>query len=75
LLREHLKDPHQQIVGDAATVVAKRDARIRIERTATGKYRTTPLRALWQHASYFTTAAPKTLPRSWTTMTGRSASI
>jgi cytochrome c peroxidase len=23
------------------------------ERTATGKYRTTPLRALWQHAPYF----------------------
>ena len=23
------------------------------ERTATGKYRTTPLRALWQHPPYF----------------------
>ena len=23
------------------------------ERTATGKYRTTPLRGLWQHARYF----------------------
>ena len=23
------------------------------ERTATGKYRTTPLHALWQHAPYF----------------------
>ena len=23
------------------------------ERSATGKYRTTPLRALWQHAPYF----------------------
>jgi cytochrome c peroxidase len=24
-----------------------------VARTATGKYRTTPLRGLWQHASYF----------------------
>jgi hypothetical protein len=31
------------------------------ERTATGKYRTTPLRALWQHAPYFHDGSAPTL--------------
>jgi mono/diheme cytochrome c family protein len=31
------------------------------ERTATGKYRTTPLRALWQHAPYFHDGSAKDL--------------
>src|SRR4029078_6657150 len=31
------------------------------ERTATGKYRTTPLRALWQHAPYFHDGSAATL--------------
>jgi hypothetical protein len=31
------------------------------ERTATGAYRTTPLRALWQHAPYFHDGSAKTL--------------
>ena len=31
-------------------------------RTATKKYRTTPLRALWQHAPYFHDGSAKTLP-------------
>jgi len=31
------------------------------ERSATGKYRTTPLRALWQHAPYFHDGSAKTL--------------
>jgi hypothetical protein len=31
------------------------------ERTATGKYRTTPLRALWQHAPYFHDGSARTL--------------
>jgi cytochrome c peroxidase len=30
-------------------------------RTATGMYRTTPLRALWQHAPYFHDGSAKTL--------------
>lgn len=32
------------------------------ERTATGKYRTTPLRALWQHAPYFHDGSAADLP-------------
>ena len=32
------------------------------ERTATGKYRTTPLRALWQHAPYFHDGSAPDLP-------------
>ena len=32
------------------------------KRTATGKYRTTPLRALWQHAPYFHDGSAKDLP-------------
>ena len=32
------------------------------ERTATGKYRTTPLRALWQHAPYFHDGSAGDLP-------------
>jgi cytochrome c peroxidase len=31
------------------------------QRSATGKYRTTPLRALWQHAPYFHDGSAKTL--------------
>ena len=31
------------------------------ERTKTGKYRTTPLRALWQHAPYFHDGSAATL--------------
>jgi hypothetical protein len=31
-------------------------------RTATGKYRTTPLRALWQHAPYFHDGSARDLP-------------
>ena len=31
------------------------------ERSATGKYRTTPLRALWQHAPYFHDGSAETL--------------
>jgi len=32
------------------------------DRSATGKYRTTPLRALWQHAPYFHDGSAKDLP-------------
>jgi cytochrome c peroxidase len=32
------------------------------ERTATKRYRTTPLRALWQHAPYFHDGRAATLP-------------
>jgi cytochrome c peroxidase len=32
------------------------------DRTATGKYRTTPLRALWQHAPYFHDGSAPDLP-------------
>ena len=31
-------------------------------RSATGKYRTTPLRALWQHAPYFHDGSARDLP-------------
>jgi cytochrome c peroxidase len=31
-------------------------------RSATGKYRTTPLRALWQHPPYFHDGSAKDLP-------------
>ena len=38
-------------------------------RSATKKYRTTPLRALWQHAPYFHDGKAANLPRWWITTT------
>ena len=41
-------------------------------RSATGRYRTTPLRGLWQHAPYFHDGSAPTSPPWSTTTTGSS---
>ena len=42
-------------------LVIAANAKTYAARTATGKYRTTPLRALWQHAPYFHDGSAKDL--------------
>lgn len=54
----HYTDVNQGILHDPAEV--GQDATYAM-RTATGKYRTTPLRGLWQHAPYFHDGSAQTL--------------
>jgi hypothetical protein len=54
----HFTDANQRLHPPSASAATEK---LYVKRSATGMYRTTPLRALWQHAPYFHDGSAETL--------------